>query len=389
MHLSLIGSLENVAPGAWDSLANGSSPFLRYHFLAALERTGCATASTGWTAQHLGVHEHPGGRLLGAVPLYLKQHSYGEFVFDWAWARAYSQAGIAYYPKLIVAVPFTPATGPRLLIAPEAPSEVRNLLLQGVRDYALELGASSMHWLFPTGEDLHYLERDGYLRRIGYQFHWRNQGYADFEQYLGAFSSQKRKKIRRERRQVREAGIKMEVLTGNDIEEEHWSIFYRFYRSTTAKHGASAYLTREFFLEIGRTMPDSVVLVLARQHRHYVAGALNLRGPDTLYGRYWGSLDQLHSLHFETCYYTAIEYCIANHIDRFEAGAQGEHKLSRGFLATPVYSAHWLRDKRFHESIGDFVAREARGVAHYLDELNEHSPYREDANEKAERISAR
>ena len=379
MYISIIDSLDKIAAAQWNSLAGNHFPFLRHEFLSALEHSGCTTHATGWQPQHLVMHAHGKmqGPLIGAVPMYLKTHSYGEYVFDWAWANAYARAGMNYYPKVVMAIPFTPATGPRLLIAADqSRPEIAQKLIVGARAYAQQIDASSIHWLFPTAEETQWLEHAGLMRRIGCQFHWENKGYADFDAFLDSFSAQKRKKLKRERRYVSEAQIQMEVLTGPDLTTADWDTFYAFYRATTAKHGAIAYLTRAFFQEIGKTMAQDIILIFARHEDRHVAGALNFRGADILYGRYWGALENFHSLHFETCYYRAIEYCIAHGLKRFEAGAQGEHKLSRGFLPSPTYSAHWLSHPEFSQAVADFLCRENNGVEYYMNELSDHSPFK-------------
>jgi len=380
MHLSVTHSLENVAPPAWNRVAGTDNPFLRHEFLAALEASGCIAEARGWRPQHLLLHaDGPGrGSLLGAVPLYLKHHSYGEYVFDWAWADAYRRAGLEYYPKLVAAVPFTPATGPRLLVAPEAPPDTHARLIDGARALADELNVSSLHWLFTDDADTRELEQHGLLRRSGFQFHWLNHDYRSFDDFLAGFSAEKRKKVKRERRQVRDAGITLEAVEGAAIGPELWDIFYEFYLSTVHKHGAHAYLTRAFFGELSRRMPENLLLILARRGQDCLAGAFFVRGADTLYGRYWGARADVHSLHFETCYYAAIDYCIARGLKRFEAGAQGEHKLTRGFLPTPTYSAHWLRHPEFNRAVADFLRRERGGVDSYIDELDRHSPFKKD-----------
>lgn len=375
MEVLVLESLSQVDADAWDALTQ--PPFLRHAFLNALETSGCVAAHTGWQPQHIALRE--GGVLVGAVPLYLKHHSYGEYIFDWAWANAYARAGVAYYPKLTAAVPFTPVTGPRLLIHPQADgARTAAALIGAVQARAAATDASSIHWLFTTQADNAALIGAGFMERMGYQFHWQNQGHRSFDEFLAQFTAEKRKKIKRERRYVRDAGVTLEVRTGADIEESHWHAFYAFYRATAEKHGAIAYLNLAFFLEVGRCMANDVVLILARNGGQYVAGALNFKSDTTLYGRYWGSLASFHSLHFETCYYRALEYCIDAGLDRFEAGAQGEHKLSRGFLPTPIYSAHWLRHAQFSRAVADFLACEHNGMEYYMNELNEHSPFRKE-----------
>ncbi len=379
MHVSVVDSLENIPANDWNALVGESNPFLRHEFLSALEFTGCVSAKTGWHPRHLAVHrEGPSqGRLIGAMPMYLKSHSYGEYVFDWAWANAYERAGLQYYPKLVVSVPFTPVTGPRLLtgIGPDSMA-IKKCLINSAAAYMHTCRASSLHWLFLSDEDAGLLETEDHMLRSGYQFHWGNPGYRDFEDFLSTFTAQKRKKIKRERRYVREAGIAMETLTGTAIEPAHWNIFYEFYHSTVRAHGAIPYLSREFFHQLGETMRDRVVLVFARLEKDYVAGALNLRGSNSLYGRYWGCRGEFHSLHFETCYYSAIEYAIAQGLKYFEAGAQGEHKLARGFTPAITRSAHRLVHPEFSRAVADYLARERLGVAAYIDELNEHVPFK-------------
>ncbi len=390
MHVSVIDSLEKVIASDWNGLAGTVNPFLRHEFLVALEYTGCVGSRTGWLPQHLVAYEDGPlqGRLLGAVPMYLKNHSYGEYVFDWAWANAYARAGENYYPKLVVSVPFTPASGTKLLTAPDTDSAtIKKELIQAAWRQRRDTGASSLHWLFVTDEEAQILEKDNHLLRTGYQFHWANRGYCDFNDFLSSFTAEKRKKIKRERRHVREAGITMETLTGDSIASAHWDIFHEFYRSTVRAHGAYAYLSREFFHRLGETMRGHVVLVLARRGRDYVAGALNLRGADTLYGRYWGCHGEFHSLHFETCYYTAIEYCIARRLRRFEAGAQGEHKLARGFTPVVIRSAHRLSHPEFSRAIADYLARERPDVNASVNELNEHVPFKDKATADERRLT--
>lgn len=381
MHVSVVDSLEKIPASDWNALAGGDNPFLRHEFLAALEASGCVSAKTGWIPRHLVAHADGPlkGRLIGAVPMYLKNHSYGEYVFDWAWANAYERAGHHYYPKLVVSVPFTPVTGVRLLAAADADTAtIKNRLIETARECMQVYAASSLHWLFLNERDASLLEASGHMLRTGFQFHWDNPGYRDFDDFLSTFTAQKRKKIKRERRYVQEAGITMEILAGTSIGTGHWDIFYEFYHSTIRVHGAIPYLSREFFHRLGDAMRDHVVLVFARRGAEYVAGALNLRGADTLYGRYWGSRGQFHGLHFETCYYTAIEYCIAQGLRRFEAGAQGEHKLARGFTPTVTRSTHRLAHPQFSRAVADYLARERLDVASYVDELNEHVPFKKE-----------
>lgn len=379
MQATAYTALNAIPAEDWNALA-GTNPFLQYEFLAALEITGCVGPSTGWEPSYLTVHAGPDQRLVGAAPLYVKQHSYGEYVFDWGWAEAYERSGRPYYPKLVVAVPFTPAAGRRLLIATDVDQQATAaVLLAGSREIADQIGASSSHWLFPTADEMGIFTAHGLLARTGCQFHWSNPGYRDFDDYLSAFTSHQRNNIRRERRRVREAGVHLEVLTGRDIGSALWDVVYRFYRSTIRAHGGIAYLTREFFHRLGDTMPDHVVVVAAKRGRDYVGAAFGLRDAETFYGRYWGGRPDIAGLHFETCYYTPIEYCIAAGMRRYEAGAQGEHKLARGFVPTPTYSAHWVRDTGLRRAVADFLKREQEHIGQYMSELNEHSPLRPDS----------
>jgi predicted N-acyltransferase len=378
MQLHILEGLEAVNPEQWNRVA-GENPFLRHEFLAALERTGCVGPDTGWEPRHLALYADDAGRteLVGAMPLYLKYHSYGEYIFDWSWADAYTRSGRAYYPKLVAAVPFTPATGPRLLVADNVDrSQAMRELVAGAREVADRHRASSLHWLFHTAAESDMLADHGMLSRVGCQFHWSNPGYRDFDDFVGTFKSNKRNSIRRERRRVRDAGVDFEVLEGETVTPELWDAFYRFYRATIRAHGGMPYLTRAFFHTVGRAMAAYVRLIVGREGGEPVAMALCFHGGDTLYGRYWGGQPEIRDLHFETCYYTPIEYCIARGISRCEAGAQGEHKIARGFAPVQTHSSHWLRDTDFRRAVADFLAREQNHVEYYMDELNEHSPFR-------------
>jgi len=340
-----------------------------------LESGGCVAPETGWTPCHLVATQ--ADQLVGALPLYLKHHSWGEFVFDFAWAEAYERNSKAYYPKIISAVPYTPATGPRFLV-PASPStaRVKAELLQATQDLVVERKASSLHCLFTTDEESDFLESNDFLLRLGCQYHWQNHDYADFDAFLSTFTAEKRKKVKRERRRVAESGIEIVVLEGAAISAALWKVFYRFYYGTVLRKSGFVPLTLEFFLDLGRRMPENMVLVLAQYHGDYVAAALSLRGTDTLYGRYWGAANDFHSLHFELCYYTGIEYCIDHGLQRYEPGAQGEHKISRGFLPTPTYSMHWLADPSFQRAIAISLEREREQMRYYMKELSRHAPYK-------------
>lgn len=369
--LEILTSIEGIPASAWDRLA-GEQSLLRHAFLHALEATGCVGNTTGWQPQHLALWQ--GSQLVGAMPLYLKSHSYGEYVFDWAWADAYERNGIAYYPKLLSAIPFTPVTGSRLLAERD---DHRRILLRAAVRYAQEAGLSSFHCLFPTAAEAALCREAGLLLRQDVQFHWRNPGYAHFDDYLAAMSHDKRKKIRQERRKVNEAGIEFQALTGEAITDADWTFFARCYENTYRQHRSTPYLNLAFFRRLGRTMPENVVMILASHGGEPLAAALNLRDRGTLYGRYWGARGHVPGLHFETCYYQAIAFCIAQGISNFEGGAQGEHKLARGLLPVETHSAHWLAEPAFADAIERYLARETRHISDYIGELNDRNPYKD------------
>jgi predicted N-acyltransferase len=372
--IEIASGLSEVSPDQWNRLA-GSQPFLRHEFLHALEATGCVGGRTGWLPQHLLLRRE--GKLAAALPLYIKHHSYGEYVFDWAWADAHARHGLRYYPKLVSAVPFTPVTGPRLLGG--APAERAELAAAAIA-FAKELGASSWHCLLPAEAEARELAASGLLLRSGVQFHWRNGGYACFDDYLAAMNHDKRKKIRQERRKVREAGVVFEQRVAADIGDAEWEFFERCYQATYRAHHSMPYLNLAFFKELGRVLGEHCLLVVASRDGEPVAAALNLFDEQALYGRYWGSVLRpgrfVPGLHFETCYYQAIEFCIARGLGRFEGGAQGEHKLARGLLPVKTWSVHWLAHPEFAQAVERFLAQEAAGVTDYIDELNESSPFK-------------
>jgi len=375
MRAEIINRLDDIPCGEWNRVAGTAHPFLRHEFLAALERHGCVGESFGWYPQHIALFDAT-GTLAGAVPLYLKDNSYGEFVFDWSWAEAYQRAGLRYYPKLVSAIPYTPVTGPRLLVRNDVDRAMAmDLLIDKALALTRQTHRSSLHWLFTDAGDTEALLRHGLLRRTGCHFHWHDHGYRVFGDFLSRLSSRKRKKILRERRFVEEAGIRMEIIHGHEASEAQWAIMHEFYRSTFEKKSGMPTLSLEFFLDISRSMGDRIVLVFAWLDRRAVAGAINLRSDTALYGRHWGCTGHYHSLHFETCYYQGIEYCIANRLTLFEPGAQGEHKISRGFLPTLTWSAHWVADPRFREAIDRFLAREHELMLEYRDDMKRYSPY--------------
>lgn len=371
MTIEAVDSIAGVPATEWNRLAGGD-PFLTHEFLSALHETGCASTATGWTPRYLLMRSK--GVLAGAMPLYLKTHSYGEYVFDWAWADAYHRHGIAYYPKLLSAVPFTPVTGSRVLASEPG---VRDALVAGALDLARSLRVSSLHCLFPPREEARLMQARGMMIRRGVQFHWANGGYGSFEEFLAGFNHAKRKKIRQDRRKVSDAGIRFRWLEGAGITETDWAFFNRCYRQTYREHHSTPYLSLDFFRRIGRTMPDNIVLVVGQRNGTPIAASLNIRTENRLCGRYWGALEYHPALHFETCYYQVIEYCIARGIAVFEGGARGEHKLARGLMPVETCSAHWLAHPEFAAAIERHLAREARGVGIYIDELNERSPFKD------------
>ena len=374
--LRAAASLSDVTAAQWDACAGSANPFVSHAFLSAVEDSGSATAERGWLGQHL-LLERPDGTLLGAVPLYLKSHSYGEYVFDWGWADAYERAGGRYYPKLQSSVPFTPVTGPRLLSRPgEDRERICKTLIAGLAEVTKRHEASSLHITFPERDEWARLGDAGLLTRIGLQYHWHNPGYESFDAFLDSLVSRKRKAIKKERRKVQESGLRLRALVGPEIEERHWDAFHRFYLDTIDKKWSRPYLTREFFLLLGERLGSKVVLIVAEQGDDVVAGALNLMGEEALYGRNWGCAADHKFLHFEACYYQAIEFAIARGLKRVEAGAQGEHKIQRGYLPVETYSAHLIPDPNFRQAVADFLEREARAVRSEIAALGDWSPYR-------------
>ena len=379
MLIEVAQSLAAVAPDDWNRLSGCEYPFLRHEFLLALEETGCVGGNTGWYPCPLLLRDDA-GQLLGAMPLYRKTSSHGEFVFDWAWADAYRRAGLHYFPKLVSAVPFTPATSPRFLTgAGQEPALVAAALLAGSTELARKIGASSVHVLFPTTAETGLLATAGFLSRKDCQFHWRNRGYADFDAFLGEFTAEKRKKAKRERRRVAEAGISFLHLSGAQIDAGLWQQLMPLYASSFWRRGREPYLNEAFFTRISALLPDNVLAIVAMRSGIPVATALCFRSADTLYGRYWGSEGEYHSLHFETCYYQGIEYCIEQGLQSFEPGTQGEHKISRGFVPTETWSAHWLSHPQFAAAIDQYLDRERGHIDEYIDSVRDHVPYKKGA----------
>lgn len=365
----------------WQRLERHGNPFLDFDFLAALESTACVGARSGWKPSIVTLRDELG--LAAVAPGYLKAHSYGEFVFDFAWAQAYSRYGLPYYPKLVVGVPFTPATGPRLLLRADLARDATQKpatqaqLLKALATHAEQLGVSSVHALFHRADEQAGFESQQWLSRRDCQFHWRNDGYADFEQFLATFSADKRKKAKRERRRVAEAGVEYLTLHGADLTTSQLDRIYALHRETFLRHGHEPYLNREFFSLAARNANAPLMVKAALLHGEIIAAAVFFVGRDTLYGRYWGSVAEFHSLHFETCYHQGIEYCIEHGLARFEPGTQGEHKVSRGFEPALTQSSHWIADPRFRTAIGDFLQREQAAVDEYATSMQQHVPYRD------------
>jgi predicted N-acyltransferase len=393
--LRAVGSISDVDVAAWDALDHGPSPFLRHGFLRALEESGSIDRSpggaagdtgkpkgfsltrrrAGWLAIYLLAEQ--AGRLVGAVPAFVKSHSYGEYIFDWGWASAAERAGISYYPKLVIAAPHTPATGPRMLIAPGADvAQVRDALIAGVRGLAEDTQCSSIHWLFCTQEEQAALAEAGFFGRASLQFHWHNKGYGSFDDFLGALKSRKRKQLRKERAKAKAAIEELAWFSGGELSKVQLDDLDRFYRSTTDAHGGRDYLRPGFFHTLAQTMPEEMRVVLVTAQGKRIAGALFLETAQALYGRYWGAVEHVDLLHFETAYYAGIERCIERKLPLFEAGAQGEHKLLRGFEPAPTYSAHWIRHPGLAAAIEDFTEREAAAMQAELAELAKYGPYR-------------
>jgi hypothetical protein len=376
----IVERIADIPAVEWDTLESSGNPFLRHAFLEALEVSGCVGADSGWLPRHLVLRDDD-GRLVGAVPQYLKLHSWGEFIFDWSWAQSYARAGLDYYPKLLSAVPFTPVTGPRLLIAGSADAGIRPALARLLLESARQSGASGSHVNFTTAEDQAALEQAGFLRRHDCRFQWHNRGYRDFEDFLDRLRSDKRKKARRERRRVQEAGVEFRTLRGTEIDGALWRTIFGFSERTFLRHGNAHYLSPEFLERVAGLMPDTIVVKLAERAGVPIAAAIFFHGGGRLYGRYWGAAEHVDCLHFEACYYQGIEYCIAHGIDAFDPGTQGEHKLARGFEPTLTHSAHWLAHPGFATAVGRYLERERAGVDEYIAVAADHLPFQRGAAE--------
>ena len=371
--LRLHSSIAGIPAQDWDALFGAAYPFTQHGFLKALEDSGCVGADSGWQPCHLTLETTEG--LVAAAPLYLKHHSYGEFVFDWSWAEASHRAGISYYPKLLCAAPFTPSAGPRL---GALNTRWRQQLMATMTQLPRQLGASSLHLLFLQDEDRDAAAQAGGLARHDVQFHWHNRDYVNFEDFTARLRADKRKKIQRERRRIAEAGLRFEIASGDTIGESLWSDIYALYSNTYEERGQAPYLTLPFFLQYGMQAGSPLRMILCREGKKLVACAVTLVGGDTLYGRHWGAVEHYHSLHFETCYYQGIDYCIRAGLRHYDAGAQGEHKLARGFEPQLTHSMHWLGERRLSDAVDHYLQRERRLVQTRLEDLRQHSPYRQE-----------
>jgi predicted N-acyltransferase len=371
-----LSSITEITAAQWNQISGTDYPFIRHEFLLALEQSGATNADSGWQPCHLTVYRDD--QLVALMPLYLKSHSYGEYVFDWSWADAWQRHGLSYYPKLVTAIPFTPATGPRLCIAPqEDRPKLLAAMLAATEQFAARQHTSSWHLLFPEQADAQELARRGTSMRLASQFHWFNRGYTRFDDFLAGMNSRKRKSLRRERRRVSEQGITLQRRHGSEISDADWERFYRFYQITYAKRsGHGGYLNHAFFQQIGTSLPEHCVMILAYRDGAAIAGSLCFRSSDTLYGRYWGCDEELDCLHFEACYYQGIDYCIEQGLARFDPGAQGEHKIQRGFEPVPTWSNHWIADPQFAAAIADFTRREAPEVEHYIAQASSYLPFK-------------
>ena len=383
LEVRVVDSLSEISAEDWDACAGwspdrGENPFVSHAFLQALEESRSVGRRTGWLPQHLLLQDEETRRLVAVCPLYVKSHSQGEYVFDHGWAEAYERAGGRYYPKLQIAVPFTPVPGPRLLVRPkEDAAAIRNVLIETLIATTRNSKLSSLHVTFCSAEEAQAMEANGFLHRVGIQYHWQNNGYESFDEFLAALNSRKRKAIRKERAAIADYGLTLRQLTGAEITRRHWDAFFAFYMDTGNRKWGSPYLTRSFFDLIGTRLGEHVVLMLAEKDGEPVAGALNLKGRDALFGRNWGCLADYRFLHFELCYYQAIDYAIAHGLGRVEAGAQGEHKIQRGYLPVETHSAHWIADRSFRNAVDEYLQRETRVMEHEITAIAEHGPFRQ------------
>lgn len=385
LDLIFVDSIATIGAQDWNRLAGTENPFTRYEFLWALEKTRCTTEDTGWAPHHAAVYTAPmtdeSRQLIAVMPLYEKTNSYGEYVFDWSWASAYQKYGLNYYPKYVSAIPFTPSHGSRLFIADSTDKgDIAKLIFDGLKEKAGAAGASSWHILFPTKEENQLFEAIGLPARTACQFHWFNRNFESFDDFLATLNSRKRKNIRKERLKVAERGTTFETIDGSSITSEHWDMFYQFYQSTYMMRGMQGYLSQEFFVEIGRTMPEQLFMVAALEEGRMIAAALFFQNSEKLFGRYWGSFRDYQFLHFETCYYQGQEYCIEHKLKSFDSGAQGEHKIQRGFEPITTYSNHWIANEGFAQAINNFLDEERVHIERYQEEASSLLPFRKPAD---------
>ncbi len=368
-------SILDIPREDWKRILNNHYPFMQHEFLAALEQNKCTGEQFGWLARHIAAYED--GKLIGAIPIYEKDNSYGEFVFDWSWADAYQRHGLPYYPKWVIAAPYTPASGPRILVDPEYDwQNVCTHMLEGLQELQAVDNISSIHFLFTTDRETRFLENQGYMTRLGCQFHWHNQGYRDFTDFLDTFTAKKRKNVKQERKYAATAAVDIEIIRGCDASDEQLLAAELFYRKTFDEKWGTATLNLGFFTQIAASMGEQLLLIMARRNGQYIAGAICFKDERTLYGRHWGCIEDHAHLHFELCFYQGIEYCIQHGLQVFEPGAQGEHKISRGFLPTPTWSAHWITNPQFSRAIQHFLQQETEGMQDYIRTMQERSPYK-------------
>ena len=383
MKIHFIESIKNIDETTWNNLVDSDYPFMQHSFLLSLEESKCVGEGTGWYTFHLVVKEEED--VIALMPMYIKTDSHGEFIFDWSWADAFYRNGMDYYPKLVSAIPFTPASGPRLCVLDESKrTHITSLIKEGLEEISIELGISSAHILLPDKKELTSYVDSGFSTRTSYSFHWFNNNYSDFDDFLKELTSRQRKNLRKERSKIFDQNIHMERIPGEDITEELWDSFFKFYQITYLKRGMQAYLNLDFFHKISERLPKSLLLVIAKEAKTkgHLAGALNFCDSKNLYGRYWGCLEEYDSLHFESCYYQGIEHCIEMKLNKFDPGVQGEHKIKRGFLPVETFSSHWIKDDRFKKAIDDFLIREREHILEYNERCKSLLPFKSSVTNK-------
>ena len=383
MKIHFIESIKNIDETTWNNLVDSDYPFMQHSFLLSLEESKCVGEGTGWYTFHLVVKEEED--VIALMPMYIKTDSHGEFIFDWSWADAFYRNGLDYYPKLVSAIPFTPASGPRLCVLDESKrTHITSLIKEGLEEISIELGISSAHILLPEKKELTSYVDSGFSMRTSYSFHWFNNNYTDFDDFLKELTSRQRKNLRKERSKIFDQNIHMERIPGEDITEELWDSFFKFYQITYLKRGMQAYLNLDFFHKISERLPESLLLVIAKEAKTkgHLAGALNFCDSKNLYGRYWGCLEEYDSLHFESCYYQGIEHCIEMKLNKFDPGVQGEHKIKRGFLPVETFSSHWIKDDRFKKAIDDFLIREREHILEYNERCRSLLPFKSSVTNK-------